>query len=128
MYEFDCIIFTKHMSKLKHKFCFCFCLFCFCFLGLHLQHMEVLRLGVKSELQLLAYAIATAKWYPSHVCSLHHNSRQSQLLNPLIEARDWTWTFIDTGWVHNPLNHSMNSHKEFFFPRIIQPKMAKPLF
>jgi len=26
----------------------------------HLQHREVLRLGVKSELQLLAYIIATA--------------------------------------------------------------------
>ena len=28
--------------------------------GLHLQHMEVPRLGVQSELQLLAYATATA--------------------------------------------------------------------
>ena len=27
-----------------------FCLFVFCFLGLHLQHMEVPRLGVKLEL------------------------------------------------------------------------------
>ena len=34
---------------------FCFCLF-FVFLGLHAQHMEVLRLGVELELQLLAYA------------------------------------------------------------------------
>ena len=33
---------------------------CFCFfLGLHLQHMEVPRLGVESELQLPAYATAT---------------------------------------------------------------------
>ena len=30
------------------------------FLGPHLQHMEVPRLGVESELQVLAYAIATA--------------------------------------------------------------------
>ena len=28
--------------------------------GLHLQHMKVPRLGVQSELQLLAYATATA--------------------------------------------------------------------
>ena len=35
-------------------FCFCFVLFCFCFLGLYPQHMEVPRLGVESELQLLA--------------------------------------------------------------------------
>ena len=31
-----------------------------CFLGLHLQHMEVPRLGVKLELYLPAYATATA--------------------------------------------------------------------
>ena len=35
-------------------------LFFFVFLGPHLQHMEVPRLGVKSELQLLAYTSATA--------------------------------------------------------------------
>ena len=27
---------------------------------------------------------------PSHICNLHHSSRQCQILNPLIEARDWT--------------------------------------
>ena len=32
----------------------------FVFLGLHLLHMEVPRLGVESELQLPAYATATA--------------------------------------------------------------------
>ena len=32
-------------------------IYLFCFLGLHPWHMEVLRLGVQSELQLLAYAI-----------------------------------------------------------------------
>ena len=31
-----------------------------CFLGLHLQHMEVSKLGVESELQLSTYATATA--------------------------------------------------------------------
>ena len=35
-----------------------------------LQHMEVPRLGVESELQLPAYAIATATQDPSHVCNL----------------------------------------------------------
>ena len=35
-------------------------LFCFFhFLGLCLQHMEVPRLGIESELQLLAYTTAT---------------------------------------------------------------------
>ena len=35
-------------------------LFFFCLLGLHLQHMEVPRLEVKLELQLPAFATATA--------------------------------------------------------------------
>ena len=38
------------------------------FLGPHLWHMEVTRLGVKSELQLLAYTTATAMPDPSHIC------------------------------------------------------------
>ena len=52
--------------------------------------MEVPRLGVQSELQLQAYAAATAAWDPSRVCDLHHSSRQRQILNPLSEARDQT--------------------------------------
>ena len=35
--------------------------FFFCFLGSHSRPMEVLRLGVKSELELLACATTTAK-------------------------------------------------------------------
>ena len=42
-----------------------FNLFNFFFLGPHLWHMEVPRLGVDSELQLLAYTTATQD--PSHV-------------------------------------------------------------
>ena len=34
----------------------------FCCLGPHPQHMDVPRLGVKSELQLQAYATAVATW------------------------------------------------------------------
>ena len=44
------------------------------FKGPHLQHMEVPRLGVKSELQLLSYATATAMQDPSRVCNLHHSA------------------------------------------------------
>ena len=40
-----------------------------------LQPMEVLRLGVELELQLLAYTMATAMWDPIHFCDLHHSSR-----------------------------------------------------
>ena len=48
----------------------------FVFSGLHPQHMEVPRLGIESELQPLAYTIATATRDPSHVCDLHHSSQQ----------------------------------------------------
>ena len=61
----------------------------FFFLGLHLWHMEVPRLRVKSELQLPAYSTATATPdLPSRVCNLHNSSRQRQILNPLSEDRD----------------------------------------
>ena len=39
----------------------------FCFSGLHLQHMEGLKLGVQSELQLPAFATAMATPDPSCV-------------------------------------------------------------
>ena len=42
----------------------------FFFLGPHLRHMEVPRLGVESELQLLAYTTATATQDPSHITSI----------------------------------------------------------
>ena len=42
------------------------------FLGPYSQHMEVPRLGVKSELQLPAYTIATATQDLSHICNLPH--------------------------------------------------------
>ena len=47
--------------------------------------MEVPRLGVESEIQLLATAIATQD--PSHICNLHHSSL-CQIPDPLSEARD----------------------------------------
>ena len=42
--------------------------FSFFFLGAHLQHMEVPGLGAESELQLWAYATATAMPDLSHIC------------------------------------------------------------
>ena len=53
---------------------FFFFFFFFAFLGLHQRHMEVPRLGVKSDLQLPAYTIATAMQDPSSICHLHHSS------------------------------------------------------
>ena len=67
------------------------------FLGLHLQHMEVLRLRVKSVLPLPDYATATATWDLNYVCDLHHSSWQHWILNPLREARDGTCILMDLG-------------------------------
>ena len=52
--------------------------------------MEVPRLGVELEVQLLAYITATGMPDPSCVCHLHHSSRQCRILNPPNEARDRT--------------------------------------
>ena len=69
--------------------------FFFSFLGPHLRHMEVPRIGVKLELQLLAYAFPD----PSGVCNLHHSSQQRWFLNPLSKARVWTSILMDTNQV-----------------------------
>ena len=74
--------------------------FFFWFLGPHLWHMEVSRLGVSSELQLLAYTTAIATWDPSHVCDLHYSSPQCRIPNPLSEARDGTLILMDSGRIH----------------------------
>ena len=62
--------------------------------------MEVPRLEVKLELQLLAYATVTETRDPSRVCNLHHSSQQHLILNPLSEARDQTRILMDTNQVH----------------------------
>ena len=60
--------------------------------------MEVSRPGVKLELWLLAYAIATATGDPSCICNIPHSSWQHQILNPLSKARDQTRILMDTSW------------------------------
>ena len=52
------------------------------------RHVEILKLGVESELQLPAYTTATAMPDTSCVCDLHHSSWQLQILNLLSKARD----------------------------------------
>ena len=79
-----------HTHTHTHICLFCFVLFCFCFLGPHPRHMEDPRLGVQSELQLLATATATATQDPSRICDPHHSSWQCQILNPLSKPRDRT--------------------------------------
>ena len=63
--------------------------------------MELPRLGIEWELQLLAYATAIAMQDPSPICDLHHSSWQCQILNPLSEARDQTYILTDPSLVHN---------------------------
>ena len=66
----------RHRAEMWFLFSF-FSLFFFFFFFLELppQHMEVPRLEVQSELQLLAYARVTATPDLSRVCDLHYGSR-----------------------------------------------------
>ena len=50
--------------------------------------MEIPRLGVESELKLLAYTTATAMPDLRPIFDLFHSSQQCLILNPLSEARD----------------------------------------
>ena len=92
-------------SRLRSIWCSCSygLIFFFFLIGPHLWHMEVPRLGVKLELQLPDYTTATATPDLSHICDRHHGSWQWQILNPLCEARHWTWNLMDTSWVLNRL-------------------------
>ena len=81
----------------------------FFFLWPHLQHMEVPRLGVESELQLLACTTATATQDLSHICGLSCSLQQCWILNPLSEDKDGTCILMDTNRVLNLLSHNRNS-------------------
>ena len=72
----------------------------FGFLELHSWHMEIPRLGVKSKLQLLAYARATTTPGPSLVCDLHHSLPQRGIADPLNKARGRTHVLMDTSWIY----------------------------
>ena len=75
------------------------------------RHREMLRLGIESELPLLATATATATAIqdPIHIRHLHHGSWLKQILHPLSEARNPTRVLMDTSRVLNPLSHNGNS-------------------
>ena len=90
-----------------------FLLSCFLFLGPHAQHIEVPRLGVELELPLLAYATTTATQDPSHVCDLHHSSREHWIPDPLSEARDRTCILMGTRSDSFLLRHNRNSLSTF---------------
>ena len=62
--------------------------------------MEVPRLGVELELQLLTCITATAMPDLSCICDLCRNSRQLKILDLLSEARDQALVLMDTSQVH----------------------------
>ena len=62
--------------------------------------MEIPRLEVELELQLLAYTTATATWGLSHICNLHLSSQQCHILNPLSKSRDQTCILMDASHIH----------------------------
>ena len=70
----------------------------FIFLGLepYLQHVEVPRLGVELELQLLAYTTATARQDLSRICDLCFSLQQCRILNSLSKTRDRTHILRET--------------------------------
>ena len=91
----------NHCPSIGVGTCFFFFFFFFFYLFRAARKTyEVSRLGVESELQLLAYTTATAMPDPSHVCNLHHSSWQQGILNPLSEATDGTRVFMDTSRFH----------------------------
>ena len=65
-------------------------------LGPRLWHMKVPRLGVESELQLLAYTTVTATLDPNRIYDLCRNLQQRWILKPLSEARDQPCILMDT--------------------------------
>ena len=92
----------------------------FFFLGLHLQLMEVPRLGVESELRLEAYTTETATPDLSCICDLQCSLQQCWILNPMSEARDQTHILIvDTNWVLNPVSYNGNSTMMTFLYKVI---------
>ena len=104
--------FSSLVCNLHTLFLFLRVEYIFLFLGLHLQHMEVPRLGVESELHLLVYATATPDL--SCICDLHQRLKQCHILNPLSKARDRTPILMDTNQVLNLLSHNSNSKGRIF--------------
>ena len=87
-------------SKVIQSYIYIYILFFFFgFLGPHLRHMEVPRLGVQLELQLLAYATAIVTPDLSCIFNLYHSPPQCQILNPLSKARDQACILMDPSQV-----------------------------
>ena len=118
------IKYNKYMLK-------CLSLFFFFFLEPHLWHMDIPRLGVESEIELPAYATTTAMQDPSHVCDLHHISRQCRIPDSQSQARDGTHILMDTSQIHfhctemgtPKMPKSQVLPSPFFFNKLIKVKI-----
>ena len=93
--------FWQHKGILHTQFFF--------FWGSHLWHIDVSRPGVELELQLPAYATATATWDPSCICDLHCSCNDRASIH-------WTRPGSKPAssqtlcWVLNLLSHNRNSN------------------
>ena len=87
-------------------------LFLFCIVGPHLQHVEVPRLGVESEVQLPPYATTTLDL--SCVFNLRHSSWQCWILNPL-STKDRTCIVMNAEPRQELPNDSNLNYKTFTY-------------
>ena len=83
------------MSYLHNQCYICHLFLFLCSLGPHLWQMEVPRLGVQSQLQLLTYTTGRATGESEPHLQLHHSSRPHQTLNPLGEAGEQIHILMD---------------------------------
>ena len=67
--------------------------------GPHSRNMEVPRLGVEWELQLLSDTTAIAIRALSFIRNLYHSSQQCRTPDPLSEAKDRTHILMDTSQI-----------------------------
>ena len=101
---------SKLMSSFALHILFCYLFIClFILSGWYLLHMEVPRLGVGLELQLLAYTRVTAMLDLSCIYNLHCSLWQCQILNPLSEPgiqlkSSWILRFL-TCWTTMGTTH-----------------------
>ena len=83
--------------------------------------------GFKPELQLLAYATATATYYMSCVSDLYNTSRQRWILKPLSKARVLTLILMNTSWACYHWG-TTGIHQKIFFGRHMQWRHAGSQF
>ena len=85
-------------NELTQSFLFCFVLFWFVFGATPVAYT---RSQARGRLRAVAaYPTATATPNPSHICNLHHGSRQQWIVNSLSKARDWTHILMNIGWIY----------------------------